>query len=75
MRIAIHSQGDWNDAEITLETLSRMLAAGEMRFSGTDTGQRYGESESIPIYEADKWPGGPSGFDYISNAPDHAEAA
>lgn len=73
MRIAIHSQGEWNDAEVTPETLQAMLAAGEMGFrSGyTHTGNAFGESPALPIYYADQWPGWPVGFDYIPNALDH----
>lgn len=71
MRIAIHSQGDWNDAEVTPETLRCMLDAGELQPSRTNTGEMYGETSPLPIYESHQWPGWPSGFAYIPNAPDH----
>jgi len=71
MRIAICSQGDWNDAEVTPETLQQMVMAGDITASGTDTGKLYAESPALPVFNADSWPGWTIGFDYIRDAPDH----
>jgi hypothetical protein len=69
MLIAIHCDGDWNDAEVTPEVLQALLRDGAIRFSGEDTAQAFDESEALPIYNADEWPGWDTGFTYIQDSP------
>jgi hypothetical protein len=66
MRIAIHSQGDWNDADVEPEIVRLLVERGAIRPSGSDTGAEFGEDEVLPIFLADEWPGWDRGFAYIS---------
>ncbi len=65
MKIAIHNNGDWNDAEVTEATLQILLRNGDLWFSGTDTGKQYNEADPRPIYNCDEWPGWSVGFTYL----------
>ena len=64
MKIAIHVNGDWNDAEVQQTLLGKLVADGSIWPSG-NTGQQYGEEIPLPIYEAGRWPSAGYGLLYV----------